>query len=77
MHSHTGHLPKEEAAKGHDVTYGAQELHRKDVSCPETYTTKLRRGPRWRWWYGGLARDAITLDCVLARCRIRYSDRFG
>jgi hypothetical protein len=76
---HTGHLPKEEAAEGHDVTYGAHELQRKDVSRPDKYTTKLGHGPGWRWWYGGLARDAITLDCVLllARCRIRYSDQFG
>ena len=42
------HLPKEEAAEGHDVTYGAQELQRKDVSCPDKYTTKLGRGPGWR-----------------------------
>ena len=56
---HTGHLPKEEAAEGHDVTYGAQELQRKDVSCPDKYTTKLNKAWARAWVaFGGVGGTA-------------------
>jgi hypothetical protein len=42
-------------AEGHDVTYGVQELQRKDVSCPDKYTTKLSLG-------AGLGGVGVTVD---------------
>ena len=43
--------------------------------------TKLGRGPGWRLVALVVRRTCegckITLDCVFARCRIRYRDRFG
>ena len=58
---HTGHLPKEEAAEGHDVTWRTrrQELQRKDVSCPDKYTTKLNKAWAWAWVaFGGVGGTA-------------------
>ena len=62
-----------------------KELQRKGMSCPDNYTTKLDKAWARAWVaFGGvggtadlIARDAITLDCAMARHGIRFQGPAG
>jgi hypothetical protein len=67
------------------TNFEPKELQRKGMSCPDNYTTKLDKAWARAWVaFGGvggtadlIARDAITLDCAMARHRIRFQGPAG